>query len=102
MADPQPMDLDRTRFPRIEQRCSGLCFNCNQPGHIAHDCPRPRPHQVRATLQEESSQVPPQLAPEDLRVIIDSLKGHCTMETPPARLEEVEDGPVEDFLEGNQ
>src|SRR6266581_4090467 len=64
--DPQPMDLDCTRFPRIEQRRSGLCFNCNQPGHIAHDCPRPRPCQVRTTLQEESSQVSPWLAPEDL------------------------------------
>ncbi len=60
--DPQPMDLDCTHFPCIEQRCSGLYFNCNQPGHIAHDCPRPRPHQVHATLQEESSLAPPWLA----------------------------------------
>lgn len=39
----QPMDLGRTRRPR-------LCFNCSEPGHFAKECPKPRssrPVQVR-------------------------------------------------------
>src|SRR5258708_2789113 len=39
-ADPQPMDLDHTKSKNPPQ----TCYNCNEPGHIAQNCPEPRMH----------------------------------------------------------
>src|SRR5258708_8412840 len=39
---PQPMDLDHTKSKTPPQ----ICYNCNKPGHIAHNCPEPCMHQV--------------------------------------------------------
>src|SRR5258707_12740786 len=41
-ADPQPMDLDHTKSKNPPQ----ICYNCNKPGHIAHNCLEPCAHQV--------------------------------------------------------
>ncbi|KAF8327872.1 uncharacterized protein EI90DRAFT_3126494 [Cantharellus anzutake] len=41
-------------------------------------------------LQEEGSRTPSQLAPEDLRAIIDSLRGHHAVEAPPPELEKIQ------------
>src|SRR5260370_10304744 len=41
-ADPQPIDLDRTKSKNPPQ----TCYNCNKPGHIAWNCLEPRAHQV--------------------------------------------------------
>src|SRR5260221_8263394 len=41
-ADPQPMDLDRTK----SKNPPWTCYNCNKPGHIAQNCPEPHVHQV--------------------------------------------------------
>src|SRR5258708_38171918 len=41
-ADLQPMDLDCTKSKNPPQ----ICYNCNKPGHITHNCPEPCVHQV--------------------------------------------------------
>jgi len=68
---PVPMDLDRSRFPnrgrgngrgRINATQTnprtapvGLCFQCNQPGHFAQDCPQ-RQTQNRTADWAQTSQ----------------------------------------------
>src|SRR5260221_4056747 len=39
-ADPQRMDLDCTKSKNPPQ----ICYNCNKPGHIAHNCLEPHAH----------------------------------------------------------
>ena len=36
------MDLDQMKSKNPPQ----ICYNCNRPGHIAHNCPEPCAHQV--------------------------------------------------------
>src|SRR6266436_5332851 len=38
--DLQPMDLDHMKSKNPPQ----ICYNCNKPGHIAHNCPEPCAH----------------------------------------------------------
>src|SRR5258708_11422646 len=38
----QPMDLDCTK----SENPPWICYNCNKPGHIAHNCLEPCAHRV--------------------------------------------------------
>ncbi len=39
----RPMDVDR-----LEHLKKGLCFNCDERGHLSRDCPKPRKVKVCA------------------------------------------------------
>src|SRR6266481_4794451 len=54
-AELQPMDLDQTKSKNPPQ----ICYNCNKPGHITHNCPEPCVHQVHNVdpLSPETIQV---------------------------------------------
>ncbi|CAK5284424.1 unnamed protein product [Mycena citricolor] len=50
--EPVPMEIDRTNA----RGCNIICYNCQQPGHIAQNCPEPRKKRTffnRATILEE-------------------------------------------------
>ncbi len=42
----RPMDVDR--LERLEHLKKGLCFNCDERGHLSRDCPKPKKVKVRA------------------------------------------------------
>ncbi|SRR5258708_292892 len=81
-ADPQPMDLDRTKSKNPPQ----TCYNCNKPGHIAQNCLEPCAHQVR--------NIDP-LSPETIQAIVEAVRiavggdatrgGEVTGDTEPMR-----------------
>ena len=60
-AELQPMDLDHTKSKNPPQ----ICYNCNKPGHIAHNCLEPCVHQVcNADV----------LSPETIQAITEAMK----------------------------
>src|SRR6266436_1110380 len=60
-AELQPMDLDQMK----SKNPPWICYNCNKPGHIAHNCPEPHMHQVcNADV----------LSPETIQVIVEAIK----------------------------
>ncbi len=83
-ADLQPMDLDRMK----SKNPPWICYNCNKPGHIAHNCLEPHMHQVRNAdpLSLETIQV----IMEAIRIAVggDAMRGEeVTGNTKPARSE---------------
>src|SRR5258707_3316910 len=66
---PQPMDLDHTN-PVKRDPCSGLCFNCGKPGHIAKVCRGP----CTQNVQSVDDMPTPRLAPEDLQLLVESIR----------------------------
>ena len=60
-AELQPMDLDQMKSKNPPQ----ICYNCNKPGHITHNCPEPHAHQVHNTDV---------LSPETIQVITEAIK----------------------------
>lgn len=47
----EPMDLDGHRR---RQRSAGLCYRCNESGHIARDCPLRKATTIRATNGDDT------------------------------------------------
>lgn len=39
--------------PALPVKASGLCYNCNEPGHVSRECPKPRKTETTIFLLEE-------------------------------------------------
>src|SRR6266446_5112694 len=74
---PQPMDLDHTN-PVKRDPHSGLCFNCGKPGHIVKVCRGPCTQNVRSV----SDMPTPRLAPEDLQLLVESVRAAMVSSMP--------------------
>src|SRR5260221_9710614 len=59
-AELQTMDLDQMKSKNPPQ----ICYNCNKPGHIAHNCLEPHAHQVCNTDV---------LSPETIQAIMEAM-----------------------------
>src|SRR5258708_5265668 len=66
---PQPMDLDHTNPVKRDPR-SGLCFNCGKPGHITKVCRGPHTQNVQSVNDTPT----PRLSPEDLQLLVESIR----------------------------
>lgn len=64
----QPMDIDRSRGSGY--RGPPICYNCNKPGHLAHDCREPRkphgPQRIREFLANVTDQ--------DRKILMEELR----------------------------
>src|SRR5258708_989432 len=76
-SDPQPMDLDRTNPVKRDPR-SGLCFNCGKPGHITKVCRGPCTQNVWSVGDTPTLR----LAPEDLQLLMESVRAVMVSSTP--------------------
>src|SRR5260221_2820140 len=82
---PQPMDLDCTN-PVKKDPHSSLCFNCGKPGHIVKLCRGPHAQNV----QNIDAAMTLRLAPEDLQLLIESVRVVMVFSTPMMPLHESE------------
>src|SRR6266446_3071196 len=74
---PQPMDLDCTN-PVKKDPHSGLCFNCGKLGHIAKVCRGP----CTQNVQNVNTAMTPRLTPEDLQLLIESIRAAMVLSAP--------------------
>src|SRR5258708_439881 len=74
---PQPMDLDCTN-PVKKGPCSSLCFNCGKLGHITKVCRGPHTQNI----QNVDTAMTPRLAPEDLQLLIESVRAVMVLSAP--------------------
>src|SRR5258708_5589398 len=74
---PQPMHLDCTN-PVKKDPHSSLCFNCGKPGHIVKVCRGPHAQNV----WNINAAMTPRLAPEDLQLLIESVRVAMVSSTP--------------------
>src|SRR5258708_11659567 len=82
---PQPMDLDCTNLVKKDP-CSGLCFNCGKSGHIVKVCRGPHTQNV----QNVDAAMTLRLAPEDLQLLIESIRAVMVLSAPMMPLHESE------------
>src|SRR5258708_7778926 len=82
---PQPMDLDHTNLVKKDP-CSSLCFNCGKPGHITKVCRGPHAQNV----WNINTVMTPRLTPEDLQLLIESIRVAMVLSTPMMPLHELE------------
>src|SRR5258708_28490156 len=82
---PQPMDLDHTN-PVKRDPCSGLCFNCGKPGHIAKVCRGPRTQNVQSVNDMPTLG----LSPDDLQLLVESVRAAMVSSVPMTPLHELE------------
>src|SRR5260221_14457224 len=82
---PQPMDLDRTN-PVKRDPHSGLCFNCGKPGHIVKVCRGPRTQNVQSVDDMPTLR----LSPEDLQLLVESIRVAMVSSVPMTPLHELE------------
>src|SRR5258707_5094482 len=74
---PQPMDLDHTNLVKKDPH-SSLCFNCGKLGHIAKVCRGPHTQNV----QNVDAATTLRLAPEDLQLLIESVRAAMVSSAP--------------------
>src|SRR6266436_3299792 len=74
---PQPMDLDHTNLVKKDP-CSGLCFNCGKLGHIMKVCRGP----CAQNVQNVDAAMTLRLAPEDLQLLIESIRVAMVLSAP--------------------
>src|SRR5258708_37035113 len=90
---PQPMDLDHTN-PVKKHPCSSLSFNCGKPGHIVKVCRGPHTQNV---WNVDTAMIL-RLAPEDLQLLIESVRAAMVLSAPmmPPHESEGEKTPAEE------
>ncbi len=79
------MDLDHTNPVKKDPR-SGLCFNCGKPGHIMKVCRGP----CTQNVQNIDAAPTLRLAPEDLQLLIESVRAVMVLSAPMMPLRELE------------
>src|SRR5260221_3122568 len=82
---PQPMDLDCTNLVKKDPH-SGLCFNCGKLGHIVKICTGP----CAQNVNNIDAVMTPRLAPEDLQLLIESIRAAMVLSAPMMPLHELE------------
>jgi len=71
------MDLDHTN-PVKKDPCSGLCFNCGKLGHIMKVCRGP----CAQNVQNVNTVMALRLTPEDLQLLIESVRAVMVLSAP--------------------
>ena len=88
------MDIDRAKR-------QGLCFNCQERGHLAKDCPKPRrvlQHQVQQVVVD-----PETMTEEDYQMVVNHWEQRKIQKVNFYHLDEIKESEVQELkkkLEG--